>query len=384
LDSYRLISTYVTDSQEVTQGWYGPHSSAAGTAPGTATYTNGSTYAISAFDVGASFGTGATDVLNVGSPYGSDELNLSSLLAANPNGYSASNAAVFNWNGDPNNPGFGCDTVSINGGAMSDTLAAADWGLVRGAEYAINATDAQQIGSLAVTGFQVTDVRYDGAGSVQVFGAQSGTYDFSHATGAVNFSLSAASENNGWGTQTYVVEASAHGGQFSMMAPGVGLATTQAYDGTQLVTDGHSSLLNFYDAAGNNNVDLSNSKIAANIYLNGNNATLRFLPAMSGDGVLATGGNEITLGSGSSHITANNVSGLSWLGNFQMGIDSLDLTLGAGGYQIEDVSNANGSAMAIADTGLSRGVVLGGVSASQLAAHSTVTWVGSVMHMYVS
>ena len=393
--SYRLISTYVTDSQNLDQGWYGPHSGVAFHAAGTATPW-GSSFAVSAFDVGGGFGSGSTDVLNAGSPYGSDELNLSSLLTADRSGYSVANAAVFNWNGNPSTPGFGCDTMSINSGSMSDALDPADWGLVKAAEYSINSADAASIRSLVVSGFAVTNVRYDGAGSVNVFGAQSGTYDFSHATGSVNFMLSPASLNNGFGAQDYVVEASASGGFTTVAYAGYGISAAHAYNGAALTLDGSTSKLDFYDTAGRNNIDLSEDKISANLYLTGNRASLTFMggSVVGSDGVLTAGGNSIKLSQGASHITASDASGLSWLNNFKVGVDSIDMTIAGNGdkYAIFNVRQSGGeiSVAVTNDTG-SHGLVLAGgssgcksLTAADLAGHISTGMVGGVEHLYIT
>jgi hypothetical protein len=393
--SYRLISTYVTDSQNLDQGWYGPHSGVAFHAAGTSTPW-GSNFAVSAFDAGGGFGSGSMDVLNVGSSYGSDELNLSSLLTAHRSGYSVADAPVFSWNGNPVTPGFGCDYLSINAGSMTDALDPADWGLVKAAEYSINSADAASIRNLAVSGFAVTNVRYDGVGSVSVFGAQSGTYDFSHATGQVNFMLSPASLNNGFGTQDYVVEASASGGFTTIAYAGYGISATHAYNGATLTLDGSTSKLDFYDTAGRNNVDLSEDKISANLYLKGNSASLTFMggSVVGSDGVLTAGGNEIKLSQGAAHITASDASGLSWLNNFTVGLDSIDMTIAGNGdkYSIFNVRQSGGeTSVAITDDTGSHGLVLAGGSSgcvsltvADLSGHISTGMVDGVEHLYIS
>lgn len=74
-----------------------------------ATGNTGSQMPASAFDLGDSVGAVPTDVLNIGSARGSDELDLTSefanMTASAAALHSTTNAAVFTWSGNPAAPG---------------------------------------------------------------------------------------------------------------------------------------------------------------------------------------------------------------------------------------------------------------------------------------
>jgi hypothetical protein len=160
--SYRFIGTYSTDTGN-SWNWGGPASGVAFAAPGTSTPW-GDAFGVSDFDMGSTFGTGSTDLLNTTSGFGSDELDLTSLLATTSS-YSVTDAPVFNWNGDAAIPGFGCDnfSVSVAGGDLSyqDKLAGADWGLVRDYEVSLNVS--------GYSSFSVTEQDFQDA-SFQIIG----------------------------------------------------------------------------------------------------------------------------------------------------------------------------------------------------------------------
>ena len=101
MDSYQFIGTYAVDSGVLTN-WMGPHSGVGFYAPDNLGYN----MPVSAIDLGDSIAAVPYNVLNVGSPFGSDKLDLTSafvnMAASDTSLYSTTNAPVFNWNGNPN------------------------------------------------------------------------------------------------------------------------------------------------------------------------------------------------------------------------------------------------------------------------------------------
>jgi hypothetical protein len=388
--SYRIIDTYSNDSGNLGTNWFGPQSDVAFQAPGTSTPW-GSNFAVSSFDVGASIGSGSTDVLNTGN-FGSDELNLSALLAATQYDYSVSNAPVFNWGSGET--GFGCDSLSVSGGIYSDTLSASDWGLVRDYEMSLTTTltAGPGIGVVSVSNFQNTNLQSVGATPmVSALNVQSGTFDFSRSLGEI-LRIATASDATQGSTQTYAVLAGQDGGYVQF------INGTQATDfaGNALVTDGHTSLLDFYDNGGGNIINLTASNINSNIFLNGSaggmathgGGSLSFISTNGQSGFGATGGGDLinlnAHGSGAADIVTNDTSGGAWVNNFVLGRDTLDVTLTGGDFYSIGGPVVNGQqATVITGANDTSGVVLAGVSPFDVSAHVSTSIIGGAEHLFI-
>lgn len=388
--SYRLIGTYSSNSQNLS-AWGGPASFAAFTAAGTATPW-GSTFQVSAFNIGATFGGGSTDVLNAGG-FGYDELNLSALLAATSD-YSVSNAAVFNWS--PGNAGFGCDTFSavVTGStfAYNDTLAAPYWGEVRDYEASINTTAYVSGAAVNVSGFQITNLQITGGiATVVANNVQAGTYDFSKSSSALgnNLTIKTASDATQGSTQTYVIE-SANTGMTVTVANG-----TQAtdYNGTALTTNGSTSLMDFYGSnIGADRIVLQNA-ISSNLYIvNDGSYGLQFISS----GAAAWDGNSTWVdlsatGAGKAHISMAAPHCDVWVDNFQIGRDSLDMVMSSSAFEItsKNLPGTSGGSAAntltmVSDPTGTYGVALSGMYSESLSGHVSTAVVGGVTHLYIN
>jgi hypothetical protein len=184
-DSHQFIGTCATDSGALTN-WSGSHSDVAFYAAG----NTGSQVPVSAFDLGDSIAAVPTDVLNTGSALGSDELDLTSkfasMTASATSLYSTTNAAVFNWNGNPATPGNGVNNFSLNTttGTLIDSLNPSDWGLIKNYELSLNTANTPGISTVLMSNFQDTNVQIIGAGAmVAAYQAQRGDFNMSQATG---------------------------------------------------------------------------------------------------------------------------------------------------------------------------------------------------------
>ena len=408
--SYRLIDTYSPDSGNLSGCWTGPRSAVAFTADGTPAYYGVNTFDVSSFNVGASFGSGATDVLNTTSGYGSDELNLSSLMSSTSN-YSVSSAAVFNWGGNPANPGFGCDTFSLNTAAgvdghlaYADTLASSDWGLVQDYEMSMDVSNYWDgnAAQISVSGFEFTNIRLTASmaiGTASVVTAANvgaGTFDLSQSYQA-NLTISTASYGAASATQTYAVLAGAHGDTVTVVN---GTQTTD-YAGTALFDNGAHSRLDFFDNGGGNTVNLTASQISSNLYLNGINGglathsagALSFLAsaptlAAAESGILAGGGDLIELnasGTGAASIFSSDVfsGGTQLVTGFQLGRDSIDMIISAGTYSVSTALMSGTTGAVITGQNPGQGIVLAGVSAASVTSHMSTATVGGVEHLYI-
>ena len=406
MSSYRFIGTYSTDSGNLWT-WAGGSSSTSFLAAG----TGGQSFGVSAFDMTP--GTGATDVLNSGgSPYGTDMLNLSAAISANPSGFSVSGAPVFNWNGNPSTPGFAALTESLSGGVLTDTLNSAYWAEVRDYELSIGSGDNSSVNTINVTNFQNVDIKYAGTDGAMVsaFGVQRGTFDMSGAnTGGTTHSLvgiDTAKTSGSTSQSTIVYRASATGDTLKIggIAAPSSLATT-AYTGAALVTDGTGTLVDIYDNDGGNVFDLTASNAASNLYLHANPGgndqfhtsggvtlgagygTGYLAPSsptfISNDGgaawmnaVQSAGGNVIDLsatGTGGSNINASSADGIEWINNFQVGRDSLTLDVSTAGFSLGTIQFAasnvgtNVTGIAFMNSAGTQGVILAGLSQTYVA-----------------
>jgi hypothetical protein len=253
VDSYRLIGTYSADSENLGT-WGDPACSVAFIVAGTSTPW-GSSFGVSAIDVGTSFGTGSTDVLNTTSGFGSDELDMSSKLASVGTGsYSVTNAPVFNWNGNPATPGFGCDDFSIvhadGTGYITDTRNASDWGLVRDYEMYLNPNDSVEVAQLQVANFQDVNIKTGSDTELLVDDAQRGSFDLAGPESSLGLSTAApvgTTSESVFTVQGAQLESSVDVGAFAVVG-GVTLAT-MSYSGASLITDGSTSLLDYFTAA---------------------------------------------------------------------------------------------------------------------------------------
>ncbi len=402
MDSYQFIGTYAVDSGVLTN-WMGPHSDVAFYAPGNAGYE----VPVSAFDLGDSIAAVPHDVLNTGSPFGSDELDLtsklSSMTASDTSQYSTTDATVFNWNGNPGSPGFGCNTFSIDttNGLLTDSLNVSDWGLIRDYELSLNAANAPGIDAISVTNFQDTNIQIVGLGMmVGVYGAQRGDFDMSQATGDgghILFVLQPAAPIGTTSESTFTYQASHDGDQLQIGPVATGGVATTVYDGTPLRSDGATSLLDFYDNDGGNTIVLADS-ISSNLMLNGGKANLAFINAATAAGwdtaTVAQGGDDVQLnptGSGAAKISTSDASGVTLIDNFVFGRDSLDMLLtGSGGYKISDLFLGGNSVLAqdnaavITDPTGQYGVVLTGMFAETAALHLSSAIEGGNAHLLFS
>jgi hypothetical protein len=408
--SYREIDTYSNDDGNLGTNWFGPQSSVAFWAPGTSTYWSDQ-FAVSSFNLGASLGTGSTDVLNTSSGFGSDSLDLTSLLATTSS-YSATDATVFNWSGNPATPGFGCDTFSLTvaGGDLIyiDTLTSSYWGEVRDYEASINTTT--NAATITVDNFQDTNLQVVGGGSmVGAFNVQSGTFDFSKQTSDSFLDLRTASDATRGSTQTYAVLAGTSGDTFEVQN---GTQTTD-YAGTALNDTGSTSLVDFYDNGGGNTIDLTASQISSNLFL----APVGLGALNNADGQILNGsfdpeasaasfatfttvtahGNLVSLnptGTGVANIVTSDASSFSTVTGFELGRDMLDMALtssGGTGYAAYGFTIGGTAAVAIVDTYSNTsstldgdsGVVLSGISALTVASHITTVMFSGVEHLYV-
>jgi hypothetical protein len=410
VDSYRLIGTYSTDSGNL-GSWGGPASSVAFTVAGTSTPW-GSAFGVSAFDVGATFGAGASDVLNTTSGYGSDELDMSSRLASVGTGtYSVTNASVFNWSGNPANPGFGCDSFSIayavGNDYLTDTLNASDWGLVRDYEMSLNAIDSFTVAQAIISNFQDVNIKAAGDTEFLVFGAQRGSFDFSGAQGAL--SLSTAAPAGTTSESAFTVQGAQLDSSVNVIAPlaitGVTLATKD-YSGTPLITDGSTSLLDYITAGGSaaDDINISVSNISANLAVSGGNENFNAM-APAGNlpsfgswsaSALEYGTGLVQLnptGSGAVAVTASDASGVTIITGFQFGHDTLDmllstspatpfandLTLGTSGLSL-----AANHGISIMDPTGSHGVILAGMFPESVFTHMSVVTEGGLSHLLIA
>ena len=403
MDSYQFIGTTAVGSGTLTN-WLGPHSDVAFYAAG----NMGSLVPVSAFDLGDSIAAVPTDVLNTGSGFGSDELDLTSKLASmtasNTNLYSTTNAAVFNWNGNPATPGFGANSFSINttNGNLIDTLAPSDWGLIKNYELSLNiAPNAPAISTIFITNFQDTNIQIIGAGAmIGVYGAQRGDFNMTQGAddgGHILFALEPAAPVGTNSESTFTYQASHDGDNLQVDLLGSRGVATAAYNGAPLVTNGSTSLLDFYDNNGGNTIVLNDS-ISSHLMMNGGEADLAFITATTAAGwdtaVAATGGDDIQLnptGTGVATITASDASGVTLIDNFVFGRDTLDMFLnGSGGYKVTDLFLGGNAALAadnaavITDPTGERGVVLTGMFASTAELHISTTLESGVPHLLFS
>jgi hypothetical protein len=342
MDSYRYIGTFATDSGNL-WNWDGPVSSVAFVAPGSLTGW-GTGFGVSAFDMGRAFGTGSISVLNTTSGFGSAELDLTSLLSTIGSGsFGVSNAPVFNWNGDPANPGFGCDTFSLSGGYYTDTLASSDWGLVQNYELYLNSTDINgprsSINQVVVSNFQDINIKTDSSVNLVVNQVQRGSFDLTHGGG---LTLSTAAPAGTTSQSTFVVQGGGFQTSVSLQSASplssVAFATTD-YAGHTLVTDGSTSLLDFYTGGGADDVLLSASNISSNLAVSGGSANLTFLAnngniaffnghLFSTAGEYGTGLVELNpAGTQVSSISTTDAGGLTIVSGFQFGRDMIDMAL---------------------------------------------------------
>ena len=403
MDSYQFIGTCAAGSGALTN-WSGPHSDVALYAAG----NTGSQVPVSAFDLGDSIAEVPTDVLNTGSALGSDELDLTSkfasMAASATSLYSTTNAAVFNWNGNPATPGYGANNFSLNTttGTLIDSLNASDWGLIKNYELSLNTANAPGISTVLISNFEDTNVQIIGAGAmVAAYQAQRGDFDMSQATGDsghVLFYLAPVAPVGTTSVSTFTYKAS-HDGDQLLIGPRNGQdAATTVYGGTPLLTDGSTSLLDFYDNHGGNTIVLQDA-ISSNLYLNGGEATLTFINSATvagwGAATAAQGGDFVQLnptGGGAAKISDSDASGVTLIANFILGRDHLDIALlaGSGTYTVSDLflggnaALAQDNAVAITDPTGERGVVVTGMFATTAAAHISTTIEGGQPHLLFS
>lgn len=412
MDSYRLIGTYSTDSGNLGD-WGGPASSVAFTVAGTSTPW-GSAFGVSAFNVGATFGTGSTDVLNTTTGFGSDELDMSSKLATVGTGsYSVTDASVFNWNGNPATPGFGCDNFSIvfavGSDYLTDSLNASDWGLVRDYEMYLDSADSFSLAQVQVFNFQDVNIKTAGDSELDVFGAQRGSFDFAGNEGALG--LSTAAPVGTTSESVFTVQGATLNSSVDVIAPlpssdtGVTLATTD-YSGTPLITDGSTSLLDYFTAGGSayDDVNVSGSDISANLAISGGNENLNFmapggnLPSFGSwaESALEYGTGLVQLnpaGTGTVAVTTTDASGVTIITGFQFGQDTLDMLLAGtpASYEANDVTLGNSDLSSAANHGISitdptgsHGVIVAGMFPESVYTHISVVTEGGASHLLIA
>jgi hypothetical protein len=165
-----------------------------------------------------------------------------------------------------------------------------------------------------------------------------------------------------------------------------------------LLTDGSTSLLNFYDKLGGNTIVLQDA-ISSNLFLNGGEATLTFINSATvagwGAATATQGGDFVQLdptGSGGAKIADPDASGVTLIANVILGRDHLDIALlaGSGNRKVSDLflggnaALAQDNAMAITDPTGERGVVVTGVFATTAAAHISTAIEGGQPHLLFS
>jgi hypothetical protein len=369
--------------------------------------------------MGGSFAAVPYDVLNMTSGLGSDELDLTSLLSTTSS-YSVTDAPVFNWGGDPSNPGFGCDTSSVGENSSfalvySDALTASDWGLVRNYEMSMDMSSYWDAGAsiISVSNFQTTNIQLTaampggGATNVIASNVQSGTFDLSHSY-AANLDIATASVASGGMTQTYVVLAGHVSSDFygehlagDSVTVSRGTQITN-YAGNTLTTNGSTSLLDFYDNGGDNTINLTGSQISSNLFMGAGSSqstsgggSMNFLASGTRAGVeaqvYAAGGDLIQLnasGSGAAHIYTDLATGFQDIEGFQLGRDSLDMFLPRGSSTTSSysVASLDDSTVVSGTAGptTSNGVIFTGIAASTISAHESSATVGGVTYLNIS
>ncbi len=246
-----------------------------------------------AFDLGDSIAAVPTDVLNTESARGSDELDLTSefasMTASATSLHSTTTAAVFNWDGYPAPPGYGINNFSLNTttGTLIDSLNPSAWGLIKNYEVSLDTANTPGISTVLISNFQDTNVQIIGAGAkVAAYHAQRGDFNMSQATGDsghVRCYLVPAAPDGTTSGSTFTDQAS-HDSEQLLIGPGNGQgAATTVYNGTPLLTDGSTSLLDFYVNNRGNTIVLQDT-ISSNLFLNGGEATLTFINSATGAG----------------------------------------------------------------------------------------------------
>jgi hypothetical protein len=313
-----------------------------------------------------------------------------------------SNAAVFNWNGNPSTPGFGCDTfsMSVSGGMLNynDALTTANWGEIRDYEASINGSSYPNGVQGSISGFQDTNLKITGSGCMfQVENVQSGTFDFSSATRGVVFQITTASDSTQGSTQTYAVIGEAASTSIQV----VNGSTTQDYNGTALTDDGSTSLMDYYGEGGADMINLTSSRISSNLYLGAGTSqttsaggSMNFIPSGTQFGfeeeTNSAGGDVIRLdmaGSGAAHIYTKLTAGFQDIESFEFGRDVVDIATGGSSTTSSiSVSSTNDSAWVhgTAGSAVTHGVVFNGVSATTIAAHESSVTIGGVSYLQIS
>ena len=306
----------------------------------------GSFFGVSAFDVGAGSGTGSTDMLNTTSGFGSDELDMSSMLASVGTGsYSVTNAPVFNWNGNPATPGFGCDSFSIvhadGSDYITDTLNASDWGLVRDYEMYLDPDDSTGIAQLQVANFQAVNIKTGFDTELLVDDAQRGSFGLAGPQGSLGLSTAApvgTTSELAFTVQGAQLKSSVYVGTFGVVG-GVTLATTNN-SGTSLITEGSTSLLDYFTAGGtaDDDIGISTSNISANLTISGGNENFSLMapngniPSFGSwaESALEFGTGLVQLnptGTGDVAVTTTDASGVTIITGFEFGHDTLNMLL---------------------------------------------------------
>lgn len=383
--SYIDVGVYNTDGENDMTTFSAPVvSGVAFTAVGNV--TNGAwdpgNFQVDNFSAGASVSTASGEQLYTTG----NTTDVSNLIATYGTSYYSGLEDTFTWGG----PGGGAyadqyESISAAQG-LTVALQAPEWGLIRNAEIGITAADAATLGELNVVNYAVTNIQFNGAGTVVDAGSQNGTVDFSHSTGYDSLTLaSAATTANGAGS-TQVVLASQGGGVYGLAEAIYSpfLTATSDYAGNALTLDGSKTLVDFYDTKGGSTLDQS-SNCAANAYLNcGNTATMSFITHSGGP-------DTVTMGSGSDVVAHYGATGTisvvtdendtTSFVSFMHGQDKIDMALpSVAGFTVTTMA----SSTAFTDTGMHHGIVVSALSGQSSSFTTSVVSESGVYHLIIT
>ena len=382
--SQLIVGVYNTDGENCQTTYAAPFvSGVAFTAVGNV--TNGAwapgTFQADSFSDANAVSTGSTEQL-----YTTGNTTDISALGSS---YSSGAEDTFTWGG-PGGGAYADQGVSVNSGVLSVSLDSSVWGLIRNAELIVTSADAAGLPSVNMQGFQVSNIQYDGAGTVNLYSVQNGTEDFHLATGAVNLNLQTAAYTGAGAGSTIVVETSAYGGTISANHYSVG--ASYDYAGDALTLNGSTSLLDVNvtaAAAGTTSgavVYLTDSQISSNIYVtSGNTATMTFSSSGGITNLLTSSqSTAIDLGTGAANIYTDE-NDVSVIKGWVHGTDKGDMTLpSAAGFSDTSCTTLGLTGLAFTDTGMHHGVFITSASGSQPTVSTSVVSESGVYHLIIT
>jgi hypothetical protein len=324
-DSYQLIDTYGADADTASQ-WLGVqpgYSTVTVTVPTTLDETD-YTYDVVNFAGVTQAAGGRIEVLNTKSGFGSDQTDMTTLLAG---GFTTVTAAPeFNWNGTPGNTG---GDVNYSLGELGPlfpeyvvTQPPSEWGVVQNYVLELNDSDiaafydishyGDATGVISINGFENTNVKLGttaptgtgpGAGTMVNVGVDDisqGYFDMSQAPGKVTTILETATPSTGNQGTTIVYKSSPYGG--AVLVTDGDMTGAYFSNGSTFDDTGAKQILVFTETGAGDTVNLTASAIGADINLT-NGGTLIGASAwsamVSGKRTIASLEAEIGTGSGS-------------------------------------------------------------------------------------